>query len=149
MAGFVRRFTSTPTIEVIRQIEGVVIVDIAPPDPTTGAGSGTVLLVGEFEDGLFAGDEDAIGSVEVFGSADFAAKFGGLGFTYGGLVASNPCARRHLLENWNGNGYLKAFKLRAQRLLVSRVDTSVGSVAFDPLASITATKVGPYVLTVG
>lgn len=149
MAGFVRRFTATPPIEVIRQIEGVVIVDIAPPDPATGAGSGTVLLVGEFEDGAFATDEEAIGSVEVYGSSDFKAKFGSFGFTYDGVIASNPCARKHLLENWNGNGYLKAFKLRCQRLLISRVDTSVGSVDFDPLASLTATRPGPYALTAG
>jgi hypothetical protein len=51
MAGFVRRFTSVPTLEVIRELEGLIIVDLAPPAPATGAGTGTVLLVGEFEDG--------------------------------------------------------------------------------------------------
>ena len=66
MAGFVRRFTAVPPLEVITQIEGPVIVDLAPPDPVTGAGTGTVLLVGEFEDGLFATDSEAIGAVEVF-----------------------------------------------------------------------------------
>ena len=48
MAGFVRRFTSEPTIEVILQIEGVVIIDLAPPPPVTGAGTGAVLLFGGF-----------------------------------------------------------------------------------------------------
>lgn len=136
MAGFIRRFTEQPPVEVIRQIEGVNIIDIAPPDPATGTGSGTVLLVGEFEDGLFATDDDSKGSVEVFGSSDYQAKFGSFGYTYDGVVASNPCARRHESELWNGNGFLKSFKLSTQRLLVSRVDTSVGTVAFSPLAYI-------------
>lgn len=136
MAGFVRRFTEQPPVEVIRQIEGVNIVDIAPPDPATGTGSGTVLLVGEFEDGFFATDEDAKGSVEIFGSEDYQAKFGVLGYTYAGVVANNPSARRHQSELWNGNGFLKSFKLKAQRLMIARVDTSVGSVSFDPLACI-------------
>lgn len=148
MAGFIRRFTSLPTLEVIKQIEGVVIVDLAPPDPQTGAGSGTVLLVGEFEDGFFATEEDAKGGVEVFGSEDFRTKFGGFGYTYANVPSNNPSARRHLTEFWNGNGFLKAFKLRAQRLLIGRVDTSVGNVTFDILAAI-AGGPGPYQLAVG
>jgi hypothetical protein len=136
MAGFIRRFTEVPPVEVIRQIEGINIIDIAPPDPSTGTGSGTVLLVGEFEDGFFATDTDAHGSVEVFGSSDYASKFGEFGYTYNRVVANNPSARRHQSELWNGNGYLKAFALKAQRLLISRVDTSVGTVSFDPLSCI-------------
>lgn len=145
MAGFVRRFTEIQTIEVIRQIEGVVIIDLAPPDPATGAGSGSVLLVGEFEDGFFANDAEVKGAVEVFGSEDFRQKFGGFGFTYSGTPAQNPSARRHLQELWNGNGFIKAFKLRAQRLMVSRVDTNVGTVSFDPLACLDG-GVGPFVV---
>lgn len=148
MAGFTRRFTSIPTLEKILEIEGVVVIDLAPPEPATGAGSGTVLLVGEFEDGFFATDEEADGSVEVFGAEDYRTKFGGFGFVYGQTQSQNPCARRHLAENWNGNGYLKGFKLKCSRLLVARVDTSVGSVSFDPLAAIDG-EPGPYVLAVG
>lgn len=145
MAGFVRRFTFVPTLTVIKEIEGVVIIDLAPPDPATGAGTGAVLVVGEFEDGFFAIEPDAKGAVEVFGSQDYATKFGSFGFTYGGVVANNPCARRHVGEAWNGNGFLKTFKLKASRLMISRVDTSVGSVSFDPLAFIDG-GVGPFVL---
>lgn len=148
MSGFIRRFTEVQPLEVIRQIEGVVIFDLAPPDPATGAGSGTVLLVGEFEDGFFATDEGIKGAVEVFGSEDFRAKFGAFGFKHDGVPSSNPCARRHLQELWNGNGYLKAYRLRAQRLMISRVDTSVGQVMFDPLASIDG-GTGPFPLTSG
>ena len=148
MSGFVRRFTFVPTLTVIKEIEGVVIIDLAPPEPATGAGTGAVLVVGEFEDGYFATDALAKGAVEVFGSQDFVAKFGGFGFTYSGVVASNPCARRHVGEAWNGNGFIKTYKLKASRLMCSRVDTSVGSVSFDPLAFIDG-GVGPFVLAVG
>lgn len=148
MSGFVRRFTSVPTLEVIKEIEGVVIIDLAPPDPATGTGTGAVLLVGEFEDGFFATEQDAKGAVEVFGSEDYRAKFGGFGFTYDGVVACNPCARKRVGEFWNGNGFLKSFKLKASRLMCARVDTSVGSVSFDPLAYIDG-GVGPFVLAVG
>jgi len=143
---FVRRFTEVQPLEVIRQIEGSVIIDLAPPAPATGAGNGAVLLVGEFEDGYFATDE--LGPVEVFGSADQQVKFGGFGFTYANVPSNNPCARRHVQENWNGNGFLKGYRLKAQRLMIARVDTSVGSVSFDPLASISG-GVGPFAMTVG
>ncbi len=147
MAGFVRRFTSEPTIEVILQIEGIVIIDLAPPPPVTGAGTGAVLLFGEMEDGPFA-DEATEGPLEVFGSTDLVQKFGAFGFEYDSVVSQNPAARRHLQEFWNGNGFLKLFKLRAQRLIVARVDTSVGSVSFDPLACVNG-NVGPYQLING
>lgn len=148
MSGFVRRFTSPPTLEQIQAIESVNIIDLAPADPVKGAGSGVVLLVGEFEDGLFAVDALAKGAVQVFGSDDYVSKFGGFGYTYNGVVANNPSARKHMTECWNGNGYLKGFKLQAQALLIGRVDTSVGEVAFEVLPSILG-GTGPFQLAVG
>jgi hypothetical protein len=147
MAGFVRRFTSEPTIEQILEIEGVVIIDLAPPPPATGVGTGTVLLFGEMEDGPMAAEVDE-GPLEVFGSTDLLQKFGGFGYEYDGVVSQNPSARRHLQELWNGNGFLKLFKLRASRLIIARVDTSVGTVSFDPLACAQGTF-GPYQLANG
>jgi len=147
MSGFVRRYTSEPTLEVITQIEGVVIIDLAPPPPQTGAGSGAVVLVGEFEDGPFATTDDE-GVLEVFGSTDYRQKFGGLGYEYDSEPSQNPCSRRHVQELWNGNGFLKSYQLRAQRLMCARVDTSVGSVSMDPVASIDG-NAGPYVLAAG
>lgn len=144
MSGFVRRYTSEPSLEIITQIEGIVIIDLAPPPPQTGAGSGAVLLVGEFEDGPFA-TTDGEGVLEVFGSTDYRQKFGGLGFEYDSVPSSNPCARKHVQELWNGNGFLKSYKLRAQRLMCARVDTSVGSVSIDPVSSIEGAA-GPYAL---
>lgn len=147
MAGYVRRYTSEPTLEEILRIEGVVIIDLSPPEPLTGAGTGAVLVVGEFEDGQFAAVAGE-GPLEVFGSTDLKNKFGGFGFEYDGVVSNNPCARRHHLEDWNGNGFLKLFKMRAQRMMIARVDTSVGEVSFDPLACAKG-NVGPYQLANG
>ncbi len=147
MSGFVRRATREPTLEEILQIEGVFIIDLAPPPPVTGEGTGTVVLFAETEDGFFATDSTE-GPREVFGSTDLQQKFGGFGFEYNGVVSQNPCARRHLQELWNGNGFLKWFKLRAQRLIIARVDTNVGTVGFDPLACVSG-DVGPYQLLNG
>jgi hypothetical protein len=154
MAGFVRRFTEFPTIEVLSEIEAVDIIDLAPPSPTTGIGTGALLCVGEYEDGAFSAGGDAVeyagdlGTQEVFSSQDLLNKFGGFGFTYGSVPYNNPCARRHLSEDWNGNGFIKLKYCRPQRLLVGRVDTSVGSVAFSPLAVLLGDTVGPFNLAV-
>ncbi|MEE9534781.1 MAG: hypothetical protein V3W06_10185, partial [Acidimicrobiia bacterium] len=105
-----------------------------------------MLLIGEFEDGLFA-DTDNDGVVQVFGSQDQENKFGSFGYTYNDVPSNNPSARRHLSEFWNGNGFLKAFRLKARGLVVARVDTSVGEVAFEPRICISGNS-GPFALAV-
>lgn len=151
MAGFVRRFLQVPPLEVITQIEGAVIVDLTPPGPIVGEGTGTVLCVGEFEDGPFTDLDENI--TEVFSTDDLFQKFGGFGYIHNAVVSQNPSARRHdaapgFPEFWNGNGFIKLLNLRAQRLMIGRVDTSVGSVSFQPQACIGGVA-GPYQLTAG
>lgn len=148
MSGYVRRFTYVPTLETIQEIEGLVIIDLAPPAPVTGAGTGTVLLVGEFEDGYFATQDESQGAVEVYGSSDYAYKFGLFGYTYSGVKANNPSARKALGQCWNGNGFIKSYKLKCSRLLISRVDMSVGEVTFSPHVTIKG-GTGPWALSVG
>ena len=157
MAGFTRRFTRNPTITELQQIEAIDIVDLTPPAPTNGIGTGTLITVGEYEDGPFAAGGDSAywdyqskgkGPQEVFTSADYRNRFGGFGFAYDGVQYLNPCARRHLTEDWNGSGFIKNKFLRPSRLILARVDTSVGQVAFNMLASITG-GAGPFALTVG
>jgi hypothetical protein len=157
MAGFIRRFTSAPSIETLTEIEAVTVVDLPPQAPAVGVGTGAVMIVGEFEDGPFATGGDASffdsayrnqGPQEIFGSEDMVARFGGFGFTHSGVKSSAPCARRHLSELWNGNGFLKTKFLSAKRIMLARVDTSVGEVAFSAQASIGGTK-GPYQLVAG
>lgn len=53
MAGFIRRFTFFPALDVITEIEGVVIVDLTPPGVFVGRRTGTVCLVGEWPKGPY------------------------------------------------------------------------------------------------
>lgn len=139
MAAFIRRYGSEPTEAELLKIEGVVVIDAKPIAQVRGIGTGTVMCTGEFEDGPFAADE---GPVEVFGDADFGARFGGFGFTYSGIAAQHPCCRSRnadgavLDELWNGNGFVQLRSGRFSRLFLARVDTSVGSVEFNRLASL-------------
>jgi hypothetical protein len=142
MTAFVRRFREVPTIEVLTEIEQVAIVDQVPQTTPVGVGSGTMLLVGEFEDGPFNTP------TEVFGDNDELAKFGGFGFQRGTLLSQDPCARIHGGEAWNGNAFIKGKFLKPQRKICCRVDTRVGDIRFQPLASV-RTAVGPFRLTVG
>lgn len=90
MAGFIRRFGYYPGVEVIRQIEGVVIVDLPPPGAVSGVGVGVVAEVGEAADCAYATVCDNAGvistkirPVEVFGSRDMVDKIGGWDETLG------------------------------------------------------------------
>lgn len=139
MAGFIRRFTSLPTVEVLSEIEAVNVVDLAPRAPTTGVGSGTLMCIGEYEDGPFNDPQ------EVFGGDDMISRFGGFGYTYGGTPSNNPSARQHLFEKWNGNAFIKLKFAAARRLVCLRVDTSVGEIGFTPRASVQS-KAGPFAI---
>lgn len=152
---FSRRFTETPGAEVLSEIEAINIIDLTPPAPSIGVGSGMLLAVGEFEDGPFAAGGDSAhyagdaGVREVITSSEYISTFGGFGHSYAGVIANNPCARRRNGELWNGNGFLKLRNLRPKRLVVARVDTSVGEMAFTPRASLQGTIPGPFALSVG
>src|ERR1700682_1283032 len=87
MSIFTRRFLSDPGEQVLLNIESVNILDLQPPSDITGVGSGTVCVVGEFENGPFSLP------TEVFSAQGFVQAFGSLGYTYGGLQGQNPCAR--------------------------------------------------------
>lgn len=149
MPDFARRFRDVPGLEEITSIEGTVLVDKAPPRPSTGTGSGTLYAIIEAEDGPFAKDfASEMSILEAFGSEDFRVKYGGFGYERNGVVAEDPSARIHLGEFWNGNGALKLFNVKTQRLLVGRVDTSIGEVSYSPLACIGGAN-GPYVIDPG
>jgi len=130
MTAFIVRSTTTPTTEQLSEIEQIWIIDRDPTSPVTGVGTGTVLEVGEFEDGDFETP------TEVYGEADELEKFGGFGYTYGGLKYRNPCARQHLSEPWNGNGFIKGKYLRFPRKIICRVDSSTGDVRFTLAAAL-------------
>lgn len=133
---FIRRFTSDPGLEVLLEIESVNILDIEPSAPLTSVGYGTIMLVGEFENGPY--NEPT----EVFGPTDVTNTFGGFGFSYSGVVANNPCARKRnadgavVAEYWNGNGMIALNGKKFNRLILVRVDTSLGCVEFSRCASL-------------
>jgi hypothetical protein len=90
MAGFIRRYGFYPGVEVIRQIEGVIIIDLPPPGAVNGVGVGTVAFVGEAADCGLATTYDTAGVIstkiqptEVFGSSDLVNKIGGWDATLG------------------------------------------------------------------
>lgn len=130
MSTFIRRFLTDPGEEVLLEIESVNILDLDPPAAITGIGAGTVCLIGEFENGPFASP------TEVSGANDLVQTFGSLGYTVAGIDGNNPCARTRkadgaaLGETWNGNGFVQLSGKKFARLIIVRVDTSVGAVEF-------------------
>lgn len=155
MSAFIRRFGFDPGNEVLLEIESVNILDLDPPASITGIGTGTVICVGEFENGPFAASAAATDPFEVAGSSDFVQTYGSLGYAYGGLSSNNPCARGRkadgalTTENWNGNGFVQLSGKRFRRLLIARVDTSVGQVEFKRQAFLTGAAEFSYNLEPG
>lgn len=136
MSIYTRRFTENPGLDVLLEIESVNIIDETPPKGFIAKGSGTALLLGEFENGPFETP------TEVVGTTDLLSVFGNFGYTYSDVTGSNPSARSRLVdgtihpEYWNGNGMVALNGKKFAKLLIVRVDTSVGSVSFSRLASI-------------
>jgi hypothetical protein len=136
-------------MEELLAIEGIVIIDNEQPGQVVGVGTGAVNVVGEFEDGAFNQ------TTEVTSPADLLSEFGGFGYTYSGVVANHPCARARYAdgsptaEYWNGNGYIAIVNKKYRRLFLTRVDTSVGTVTFTRLASITGNSLATWAITAG
>ncbi len=144
---FIRRFLFDPGNDVLLNIESVNILDLDPPAAIKGVGTGTVLCVGEFEDGAFASTQ------EVSGPDDFVSTWGQLGYTVGSVGGYYPSAVSRsadgalTAETWNGNGFVQLNGKKFARLLLCRVDTSVGSAQFTRLASVTGGAAFRYLLT--
>lgn len=148
MASFIRRFLFDPGIETLIEIESVNILDLEPPAQITGVGAGTVLMVGEFENGPFT-------QREVTGATDFKNTFGSFGFEYDGVAGNNPSARARnadlavTAENWNGNAFVQLANKKFKRLILLRVDTTVGEVQFTRLASLLGSTSPTFALATG
>lgn len=146
---FVRRFLFDPGAQVLLNIESVNILDLSPPSAITGIGTGAVLLVGEFENGPY----NTV--TEVSSADDLQNNFGSLGFTYGGVPGNYPCSVARKAdaalspEYWNGNGFVQLNGKQFARLIICRVDTSVGSVQLTPQAFVTGGASFRYVLAAG
>jgi hypothetical protein len=144
MSVYLRRFGFDPGEEVLLEIESVNVLDLDPPAAISGVGTGTVICVGEFENGPFAATSGVTAMpkqvYEVSGSTDFTASSGSFGYNYAGVSSNNPCARGRKadsatsFEDWNGNAFVQLSGKKFRRLLICRVDTSVGSVEFKRTA---------------
>lgn len=149
MSIFIRRFEFDPGIEVFLEIEAVNILDLEPPGSITGVGTGTALLVGEFEDGPFETP------TEVTSATDLATNFGSFGYAYAGVTGNYPCAVKRLAdgaivpEYWNGSGIIGLNGKKFRRLLLCRADTSVGTEQFNRLAWLAGGSAFSYALTAG
>lgn len=138
MPGFVRVFNQFPGNNVIENIESVDIQDTPPPGLPLGAGTGRVLIVGEFERG--APNQPA----QIFSSADQTAKFGGLGFPTALSLHDGAVARKSGGDElWNGNGFIWMRNKKFNQIVACRVDNSAGDVAFSRLACLTG-GAGPF-----
>jgi hypothetical protein len=108
-----------------------------------------VIAVGEFEDGDFNAPSEA------FSATDLLDRFGSFGFTYDGVSGNNPAARARkadfavLPEYWNGNAFLSLVNKRFSRLIVVRVDTTVGQVQFIRNACVGGAQAFSYGLLSG
>jgi len=149
MSGFIRRFLFDPGNEVLLEIESINILDLEPPASIQGIGTGTVMLVGEFENGPFNTP------TEVSSSTDLKNVFGTHGYAYGGVIANNPCAVKRRAdaalvdEYWNGNSIVQLNGKKFKRLVLVRADTSTGSVTFTRCAMLTGIAAWRYVLDSG
>lgn len=149
MTMFVRRYTADPGNTVLLNIESIDVIDLAPPSAILGVGSGTVLCVGEFEDGPFATPQ------AVLSQTDYMQTWGSFGYQYGSVPGQNPCARQRYADNavapeyWNGNGSVQLNASTYSTLLLCRVDTSVGSVQVQRLAFLTGAAAFRYALLSG
>jgi len=122
MAGFIRRFSFFPPVDVITEIEGVVIVDLPPPGAVNGVGVGTTAIVGEFVDMTYAVEVNpATGAVstkpipvEIFSSQDMIDKVGGFDETLGEFGKAG------------GNGYASLRNKRFSRLVAVPINLASG-----------------------
>ena len=88
-AGFIQRFGSSPSVQQIQVIEGVVIIDGVGPAQIQGTGTGVVGIVGEFADVSYAVQVEggnvtsAPQPVRVTSDADLVSKVGPFDSTLG------------------------------------------------------------------
>lgn len=149
MSAYIRRFLQDPGDDVLLEIESINILDLDPPAAILGIGTGACGIIGEFENGPFNTP------YEVAGADDLVRTFGSLGYTINGIDGNNPCARTRkadgapLGETWNGNGFVQLSGKKFQRLIVTRVDTSVGNVTFNRAAFLVGAGGFSFPLTSG
>lgn len=133
-----RVYSSDPGQAELLSVGGVVIIDRAPPGTFLGAGTGMVMVVGEFEKGPLNTP------TEIVTPGGLDSTFGDLGWTITGQQHAGPVAQQSGgNEPWNGNGWIACQNKTFSRLSIMRVDNSSGTVSMERLATCTG-GVGPF-----
>ena len=122
-------YTTFPTLAELQALPQIALVDQVTPAQTLGAGTGTVLVIGETEKGEFT-------PTQIFSDSDYTSQYGGFGWStsegkYSGVVARKSGGS----ELWNGNLHIWKTGLSFAALVIGRVDNSAGSVQFRRLAA--------------
>lgn len=150
MSSYVRRFQIDPGNDVLLNIESVNVLDLDPPQALVGVGSGTALIVMEAENGPFNFP------LEVDTPDNLFRQFGTIGYPVAGVQGNYPSAIARKAdgagspEYWNGHGPVQLSGKQFSRLIVCRVNTSVGTVQFTKLPYVTSTTSQlTYTLTPG
>jgi len=139
MVAFRRVFLDDPGNATFLNVASTNIIDRAPPQLLFGAGTGTILIVGETEKG-------PIGvTTEVTNPTSREQTFGGLGWPITGVGPHvGPVAQQSGgSEAWNGNVFVWTANKVFNRLLIHRVDSSAGVVELTRLACLNGGS-GPF-----
>jgi hypothetical protein len=138
VTAFRRLYLQDPGTTTLLNVASVNIIDQAPPSLPLGAGTGTVLVIGEFEKGPLEIP------TEVTSPTDRVSTFGGFGWAIEGNPHAGPVAQQSGgSEAWNGSGYIALANKPFNRIVIQRVDNSAGTVAFERLACLTG-GAGPF-----
>ena len=122
-------YKTFPTLAELQALPQIALVDQVTPAQTLGAGTGTVLVIGETEKGEFT-------PTQIFSDSDLVSRYGGFGWPtsdgkYSGVVARKSGGS----ELWNGNLHIWRTGLSFAALVIGRVDNSAGVVQLRRLAA--------------
>lgn len=134
MPGFVRRFTSFPSISTLAEIEGIDIVDLIPPGIFLGVQTGTLGLVGEWPRGPFE-------PTSVDGERTIDTTYGGFSLSIADPLSFSSGSYTNPFSNGNAFAWLK--NKRFNRLVLQRVNMDLAEgVAVQLTASGTVAATG-------
>lgn len=144
MAGFIRRFSAFPTLDVITAIEGIVIVDSTPSGVSVGRATGTHCLVGEWPGGPY--------NTPTFADGDSVIRqtFGGFSLSMRDPLSpttnpfSNGCAYTYL----KGKSYRRLVLVRVNMELAAGVKIQLTGTP-TPLAQAVTIPAGTRVRNPG
>jgi hypothetical protein len=125
-----RYYNGYPSDAELTKLEGVVVVEIAPPSGANGSGSGAVALTGEFLDGAYNTP------TEVFSQADIQSQYGLWGdYSNPGGSAFPPGVSP---ADWDGNGARQIMGKSYARLILCRADNHIGKATITVTYSSTS-----------